>query len=182
MDSFEFNKIAGGVLSALLVIFASKTLIDIAQSAHHGPTKAGYTLPAPKEGVAGGAAVPVVAAFSFAKVAEAIPKASTENGQSTFKKCAACHTPDKGGPNRVGPNLWGVIGRKAGTVAGFAYSDAIKSQPEWGWEKLAVYLNNPRSTVPGTKMVFAGIEDPIELADLLAYMRTLADNPAPLPK
>ncbi len=182
MDSYEFNKIAGGVLSALLVIFASKTLIDIAQSANHGPIKAGYTLPAPKAVAGGGAAAPAAVAYSFAKIVEALPKASVENGQSTFKKCAACHTPDKGGPNRVGPNLWNVIGRKSGAVAGFAYSDAIKSQPEWSYEKLAAYLNNPRGVVPGTKMVFAGVEDPVELADLLAYMRTLADSPPALPK
>jgi cytochrome c len=180
MDSFMLNKIAAGVLSALLVIFGTKTYLDIAAHSNHGPTKAGFTLPAPKEGAAT-AAAPAAATFSFAKVVEALPKASVENGQSTFKKCTACHTPEKGGANRVGPNLWGVIGRKAGGVAGFAYSDVMKAQPEWSFEKLAAFINNPKS-IAGTKMVFAGISDPTEMADLLAYMRTLSDSPAPLPQ
>lgn len=183
MDSFMFNKIAGAALSALLVIFGTKTMIDITQSGHgHGKAKAGYTLPAPKEGAGGGAAVAAAPAFSFAKVAEALPKASVENGQATFKKCAACHTPEKGGANRVGPNLYGIVGRKAAQVAGFAYSEPMKAHPEWTYEELAKFVHNPRGVVPGTKMVFAGVEDPAELADLLAYLRTLADSPVPLPK
>ncbi len=182
MDSFMLNKIAGGVLSALLVIFGSKTMIEIAQSGHHGPVKAGFTLPAPKEGAAAGAAQAAAPVFSFDKVAAALPKASIENGQATFKKCAACHTPDKGGPNRVGPNLWGVVGSKAGSVAGFAYSEVIKAQSEWTWQKLAAYLNDPRGAMPGNKMVFAGVQDPVELADLLGYLRTLSDSPVALPK
>ena len=182
MDSFELNKIAAGVLSALLVIFGTKTAITIAKSGHdHGPQKAGYTLPAPKEGLAAVAA-PAAAAFDPAKVTALLAKASVENGQATFKKCTACHTPDKGGPNRVGPNLYGIIGRKGGSHEGFAYTDGMKAHPAWTYEGLATFIHNPKGTVPGTKMVFAGISDAGELADLLAYMRTLADTPAPLPK
>jgi cytochrome c len=181
MDSFELNKFAGAALAALLVIFGSKTIVDIAKGGHDTHVKAGFTLPAPKDApAAGGASVASAAAFSFDAVKTALAKASVENGQATFKKCTACHTPDKGGANRVGPNMWGVVGRKAGSVPGFAYSEPMKAQPEWTFEKLATFIHNPKS-IAGTKMVFAGIADPAEMADLLAYMRTLSDSPVPLP-
>lgn len=183
MDSFEINKIVGSVLAALLLIFGTPTLLDIAKGGHGQPAKAGFTLPAPKEQPgAAAAAAPAAAAFSFAKVAELMPKANADNGQATFKKCTACHTPEKGGANRVGPNLFGVIGRKAGSKEGFAYSDGMKAKGEWSFEQLAAFINNPKGWLPSTKMVFAGISDPAELADLLAYIRTLSDSPAPLPK
>ena len=108
-----------------------------------------------------------------------LPKASADNGQDTFKKCLACHTPDKGGRNLVGPNLWGVVGRKIAQAPGFAYSDAMKSHPgEWTWEELAKYLHDPAGAIPGNKMPFPGVKDNAELADLLAYMRKLSDTPA----
>ena len=96
-----------------------------------------------------------------------------------FKKCLACHTPDKGGRNLVGPNLWGVVGRKIAQAPGFNYSDAMKSHPgEWTWEELAKYLHSPAQTVPGNRMQFPGVKDNADLADLLAYMRKLSDTPA----
>lgn len=182
MDSFEFNKIAGGVLSALLVIFASKTMIDISRSGHGHAEKAGYTLPMPKEGASAVAAAPAAAAFDAGAVVAQISKASVDGGQAVFKKCAACHTAEKGGPNKVGPNLWGVVGRKAGSHEGFAYTDGMKSQPAWGFDTLAKFIHNPKGVVPSTKMVFAGIQEAGDLADLLAYLRTLSDSPAPLAK
>lgn len=180
MNAFEFNKIAGAVLSALLLIFASKTFLEIAQGSH-GPHEAAYTLPLPK----GGGAGPVAEApkFDFAKVAELLPKAKAEAGQDTFKKCTACHTAEKDGPNRVGPNLYGVVGRDVGKHAGFAYSQAMAGHGgKWTFEDLAKYLHDPRNAVPGNKMAFIGVPDDADLADLLAYLRTLSDSPAPLPQ
>jgi len=185
MDAFEINKYAGATLAALLLVFGTRTIFEIAQSGHGHDFKAGFTLPVPKEqpAAAAAAATPAAgAAFSFAKVAELLPKASADNGQATFKKCATCHSIDKGGPNKVGPNLWGVVGRKAGSHAGFAYSDAMKGHGDWTFEQLATFIHNPKGTVPTTKMVFAGIPDAGELADLLAYLRAQSDSPAPLPK
>lgn len=181
MNAFEFNKIAGAVLSALLLIFGAKTVLQIAEG-HHRLEKAAFTLPMPK---VGGAGAPGAEAqkFEFTKVAELLPKANAEGGQEAFKKCMACHTPDKGGPNKVGPNLYGVVGREVGKHAGFAYSPAMASHGgNWTFEQLAKYLHDPKGAIPGNKMAFIGISDNAELADVLAYLRTLSDSPASLPQ
>ncbi len=180
--SDTFNNVAMAVLSAALFAFGGKTLLDIT-SREHPLEKPGYVLPMAKaEGGAGASAAAGGAAFSFAKVAELLPKANPDAGSDTFKKCAACHTDAKGAPNKVGPNLWGVIERPIGQAAGFAYSDAVKGKGgNWTWEELAKYLNNPRETIPGNKMAFAGVTDDADLADLLVYLRKQADSPAALP-
>jgi cytochrome c len=179
MDGFEFNKIAGAVLAAALVIAGGRTMLDIA---FHKPKaeKPGWALPVNE--VAQKASAPA-AAFDAKAVLALLPKASAENGQDTFKKCLACHTPDKGGRNLVGPNLWGIVGRKVAQGQGFAYSDAMKAHPgSWTWEELAKYLHDPAGAIPNNKMQFPGVKDNVDLADLLAYLRKLGDTPAPLPQ
>lgn len=178
MDSFELNKIAGAVLSAALLIFGGKTFAEIAW---HEPkaAKPGFQL-AVTTTSAGGAAA---AAFDPSKVIAAIGKANADAGQDLFKQCVACHTPNKGGENKVGPNLWGIVNRKVGEVAGFNYSDALKGKGgNWTWEALASYLHNPRAAIPGNKMAYAGLRDDNDLADMLAYLRKQADAPAALPQ
>ena len=93
-------------------------------------------------------------------------------GKSVFAaQCTMCHTATKGGPAILGPNLYGVVGRKAGSVAGYNYSPAMKSAGfEWSDDKLQAYLPGPRAMVPGTKMTYGGLHDPTKLADLLAYL------------
>jgi cytochrome c len=179
MDGFEINKVAGAVLAAMLVIASGKTVMDIGLQKHK-PEKAGWALPITE--VKAKSAEPEVP-FDAKAVLALLPKASADNGLDTFKKCLACHTPDKGGRNLVGPNLWGVIGRKIAQVPGFNYSDAMKGHPgEWTWEELAKYLHSPTQTVPGNRMQFPGVKDSVDLADLLAYMRKLSDTPPPLPQ
>jgi cytochrome c len=180
MDGFELNKIAGAVLSAMLVMAGGKVLLDIALPSH-GHAKPGWNLPVTEaKPHAPGAAEPV---FNVAEVLGTLPKANADAGADVFKKCLACHTPNKGDRNLVGPNLWGIVGRKVASVSGFAYSDAMKSHGgEWSWEQLAKYLHKPADAVPGNKMVFQGVTDNTDLADLLAYLRKLSDSPAALPK
>lgn len=182
MDSFEFTKFAGSVLAALLLIVGAKTAIEIAMSGH-GHVENGYTLPAPKAEAAaakGGEAAP--AGFDAAKVVAMIGAAKPDNGAAVFKKCAACHTDTKDGANKVGPALWGVVGRPKASHAGFSYSDAMKAKGgNWTFDELAHFVHGPGAYVKGTKMAFAGISDPGDLADLLAYLNKQSDKPLPAP-
>jgi cytochrome c len=181
MDAFEFNKIAGAALTALLVVFGGKTIVQLLEQSRAPHKEAAYTLPKPKSGEAGGGTD--AAKFNPTEVLALLPKASAENGQEVFKKCTACHTPDKGGANKVGPNLYGLVEREIGKHPGFAYSPAMASQGgRWSYEHLANYLHDPKGYIPNNKMAFVGISDNAELADLLAYLRTLSDSPVPLPE
>jgi cytochrome c len=179
MDGFELNKIAGAALSAMLVMAAGKVVLDIAL-ARHAPEKPGWALTVTEPKKKDDKPEP---AFDAASVLALLPKANAESGGDTFKKCLACHTPNKGDRNLVGPNLWGIVGRKVASAPGFNYSDAMKGAGgEWTWDRLAKYLHKPSEALPGNKMVFEGVRDNADLADLLAYLRTKSDNPPPLPK
>ena len=101
----------------------------------------------------------------------------------TTNNCAVCHTFGKGEPNRVGPNLWGVVGRQKASEAGFNYSAAMKAQKgNWTPDDLDKYLLNPKAMVPGTNMTFAGIPRGKERADLITYLNSKSDKPVDLPK
>lgn len=173
MDSFEIAKIAGAVLSALLVIVGFRVMLEVA---HEGrkPEPPGYTLPSPQQAAPAGAPAAAPAAqFNPADVAQAATTANAQAGAAIFKKCEACHSADQGGPNKVGPNLWGVVGRPKASHAGFPYSDAMKAKGgNWTPEDLAAFVHRPKDFVPGTKMLFPGIADTNDLADLLAFLNT----------
>ena len=98
------------------------------------------------------------------------------------RKCTACHTFDQGGANRVGPNLWGVLGRTKAAVDGFSYSAAMADHGGiWGYQEMHDFLDKPKDYLPGTKMAFAGLRRPAEIADIIAYMRENHDAAPPLP-
>ncbi len=115
------------------------------------------------------------------ELAALLASADAAEGQSAARACSACHTFDEGGPNRVGPNLYGVVGRQVASVDGFRYSDALKGYGgEWSYDRLDCYLKNPRECVPGNKMTYAGVKDDAKRADIIAYLASLGDAP-PLP-
>ena len=120
-----------------------------------------------------------------ADIGALLAKADATKGQTSAKKCAACHDFTKGGPNKIGPNLWGVVGRPVASVANFAYSDGMKKFGEggktWSFEELDKYLANPKADVPGNKMAFPGLKKDDERANVIAYLNTLSDSPQPLP-
>ena len=181
MDAFEVNKSVGAVLAALLVIFGSRTMLDIL-TREHKPEKPGWAIPV-KEVAPTATSKEPAQPFDAAQVTTLLAKANPESGQDTFKKCMQCHTSDKGGRTLTGPNLYGIVGRPRASMAGFPYSEAMKTHPgNWTFEELAKYLHDPKADIPGNKMAFAGVKDNAELADLLVFLRKLSDNPAPLPQ
>lgn len=119
-------------------------------------------------------------AFDVASIA----KASADNGKTLFKKCTACHVADKAAASTVGPNLWGVVGRKRASREDYSgkYSAAMQAKGgDWSYADLAAFIQSPGGFVTGTKMSFPGLKEPAAVADLLAFLRTQADTPAPLP-
>jgi cytochrome c len=119
-----------------------------------------------------GAAIAVLALAAMASGAQAAGDAS--KGKTVFQRCAICHRDAKDAGNGLGPNLFGIVGRKAGTAAGFAYSAAMKNSGiTWTTDKLTSYVEHPAAVVPGNKMAFAGISDAGQRADVVAYLATL---------
>ena len=153
MNSLELNKVLGAILGTCLVLLALNIAAG-ALFAPEKPAKPGYAIAAKApEGGEQKAAAPQVA-----PIAVRLAKASIEKGQATAKQCQACHTFEKGGPNKVGPNLWDIVGRPKHSEAGFNYSAAMKAQTgDWTIDELSAFLASPKTKVPGTAMSFAGL-------------------------
>ena len=119
-------------------------------------------------------------------LATRLARADAARGERAVRKCAACHTIEKGGPARVGPNLWGVVGGPVAKAAGFSYSEAMEEQGEktanWTPDELEIFLTKPEDRIPGTRMTFMGLPDQQERADVITYLNTQSDSPLPLPK
>lgn len=179
MDSFEFNKIAGAVLGTLVFVLGMNFVSELIFHTEP-PETPGYVIEV-ADAATGEAATEAEPEISIAAL---VGGGDAGKGESVAKKCVACHSFEQGGANKVGPNLWDVVGRKPASVAGFNYSAALKAFAEehnWDFAQLSGFLENPKAHVPGTSMGFAGVKKADQRGDLLAYLRSLSDSPAPVP-
>ncbi|WP_416898002.1 MAG: c-type cytochrome [Minwuia sp.] len=179
MDSMFFNKIAGAVLLTVLVGYA------IAKLSHglispHGPETVAYPVPEfESSAVADAGATEEVET----PIAVVLASADAAKGERVFKKCAACHTLEDGGANKVGPNLYGIVDRDIGSVGGFEYSATLAElEGDWTYDNLSKFLADPKGWANGTKMAFAGLKKDSERGDVILYMKSFGDADTPLPE
>lgn len=167
------NTTTGWLLFAGIIALGGWTFSGLAFSGHE-VEKGGYPLPGGEEGGEGGAAAKPVEFY--------LASADPVKGEAVFKKCAACHVAAAGGANGIGPNLWAVMGAPIGKhAAGFAYSEALSGKGgNWDWKSMDEWLASPRAFAPGTKMTFAGLGDPQDRANIIAYLNKQGSN-LPIP-
>ena len=180
MDSFEWNKIAGGLLGTVMFVvilkIAAGAIFEVTP-----PAKPGYVVEGVTETAStGGTTAPVEEALP--DWGTVLAKADLGAGKTVSTRCEQCHDLSKGGPDKIGPNLWGIVGRARASRASFSYSSAMMSSHEvWDFDKLFRYLKSPQAVVPGTKMSFAGLRSADDRVNLIAYLRTQSDSPMAIP-
>ena len=170
----RFNTIAGWVLFAGIVALGSS--IVAGESFHsERPEHMGYPIEGVVQEGEGGAEAEKPIAFYLAS-------ADPAAGEQVFKKCTACHNADQGGANALGPNLWDVLGEPVGKGKGFPFSSALSGVGgTWNWDNMSEWLKSPKKFAPGTKMTFAGLSNPQDRANVIAFLNTHSDSPLPLP-
>ena len=172
MSGLEINKFAAAILIAGLLALAVGKVTNLVYHPVKNPEKRGYEVAVTEDaGTASGAAEEAAAPVDIGPL---LASADPVAGEALSKKCTTCHDFSKGGPNKVGPNLWGIVGSKHAHKEDFAYSDAIKGLPgNWSEQALSDFLTKPKAYAPGTKMAFAGLKKPEERAALIAYLKSL---------
>ena len=179
MNSFELNKVLGALLGTCLVLVA----VHIASGAiftPQAPAKPGYVIAVKEEQPQAGAAP---AAPAEMPIADALATASVQRGAEVAKQCQACHNLQEGQGPKVGPDLYGVVGRKIASVETFNYSAALKGKSgTWDFDTLNTWLTKPSAFAPGTAMTFAGLPSEKQRADVIDFLDSLSANPVPLPK
>ncbi len=178
MSAMEINKLVAAILVAGLVFMTISVGVD--EAMHRAPSET-VAYPVPMDETVAVAASATEEA-PVASLGALLAAADVASGKKIAKKCSACHSFDKGGKNKVGPNLWDIVGRDMAQVAGFKYSGALAGMGGvWDYATLDGFLTKPKAMVPGTKMSFAGVKKPEGRADLIAFLRSLSDSPPPLP-
>ena len=180
MDSFELNKIIGAVLLTALIIIGLNKFADFLFHIDK-PEQSAYKIE--------GLETVDVANVSVEKkveekvnIVQLLSLGDIAHGEKVFKKCSACHMVAADGKNMIGPNLWGVIGRNAGSISDYNYSKAmIAYGKEWSFEEMNAYLIKPQAYIKGTKMAFAGLRKEKDRASVILFMNSKSNNPKPLP-
>ena len=180
--SLEGNKLVAAILTAGIIGTAAGNFSRILYAPEE-LTESHYKIQgATAETAPAGGGGDQAAAEAVTPIAPLLQKASVEDGKKIATKCQSCHSLEKGGPNKIGPDLWGVVDRPVGKHEGFTYSSAVAAKGgNWTYEELNHFLHAPRDYIQGTKMTFAGLPKESDRADVIAYLRTLSDNPEPMP-
>ncbi|MCP4934110.1 MAG: cytochrome c family protein [bacterium] len=182
MDSFMLVRFAMAFLGTILVLMGANF---ISASLFHSdvPEKAGYMIEAGESD--GQSKVAKATEADYDPIASLLANADLDAGAKVARKCASCHTFKKGGKKKVGPNLFNIVGGAIGGIDGFAYSSALKDFGDgknWDYATLNGFLYKPKKYVKGTAMGFPGLKKTTDRANIIAYMRSMADSPAPLPE
>ena len=189
-DPLLINKllaaILGAALFALFTGFISHLLYSPSMPEKLAFSISGEEIEADAPAVAAATSTAAAAVEAAPVVMESIlsllASADAEKGQKGFKKCKACHSTEEGGKNKVGPNLYNIVGRDKATVSGFSYSKVMKEKGgAWDYEALNAFLTKPKAYLPGTKMSFAGLKKPADRANMIVYLRGLSASPIALP-
>lgn len=181
MSGFELNKLAASILLAALIAMVVGTVVNILYKPNLSPAQRGYQVDV--HGAVESADNAAAEEEATIDIAALMNAANAEEGENVAKKCVACHSLDKDGPNKVGPHLWNIIGRKKAGVGDYQYSQAmIDKGGEWNYDELFHFLRAPKKFIPGTKMSFIGIHKPQDIANVIAFLRQKAhDTQPPLP-
>ena len=176
MDSFEINKIIAAILVTVLVVFGISKVSDMIFQVKK-PDIEGY-----KVEINVSTASVTQTTNSSVDISALLALGTVENGKKVFKKCAACHSINQGGGNKIGPKLWNVMFRPVGAVSDYKYSKALSSYgKEWTWEEMNGFLIKPSKWIKGNKMGFAGLKKEEDRASVILYLNENSDNPIPLP-
>ena len=179
MDSFEVNKIIAAVLLVALIVIGLGKLSDVIFHVKK-PEKAGYKVLVTENTSSQNSGENKKE--EKIDISALLAMGSVEHGEKVFKKCSACHVVNKGGKNKIGPVLYGVLGRKVGSVENYKYSKALANYDKaWTFEEMNGYLIKPQKHIKGTKMAFAGLRKEKDRASVILYLNKNSDNPLPLP-
>lgn len=174
MSGIELNKIVASILLASLISMMVGFIANILYKPLLRPEARGYSIPITDSSIED---TSQTTADDPVNIEELIKKANAEAGSNIIKKCLMCHTFDKNGPNKVGPNLWNVVGSKKAKVENYKYSTALSNIGGiWDEESLFHFLHKPNQYLPGTKMTFAGLNKPQDIADVIVFLKTFAHD------
>mgnify|MGYP006198489521 CR=1 FL=1 len=180
MDSFELNKIIGAVLMTALIVIGINKISDIIFHIEK-PQQSAYKV----EGVESVTSSQITAEVKEVvelNIKEVLAMGTIAHGEKVFKKCSACHIVAKGGKNKIGPALYGIVGKASAVSEGYSYSKAMKAYGKsWNFEELNGYLLKPQSYIKGTKMAFAGLRKDKDRASVILYLNSQSDSPLPKP-
>ena len=179
MDSFEINKIIAAVLLVALLVIGIGKVSNILFYVEK-PKTPGYTVEV--EQTSGSSISTTEVVEKVVDIAALMALGDVASGEKIFKKCAACHSINKGGKHKIGPALYNVVGRKVGGVEDYKYSKAlIAYEKEWTFEELNGFLIKPAKHIKGTKMAYAGLRKEADRASVIKYLNANSDSPLPLP-